>query len=188
MGAEKTNRDLMLRSGATPKRIRAPHNAWTPTLAGRFVEALAETCNVTNAAKVISRSVTDVYRQRAKDASFRGQWDQALAIGYSRLEMMLLERALHGVEKVVVAKDGTSSVMTEYPDRVALTLLRMHRERVATTEQPIAEQEYVEARNRILARIERIRAQKGIRFETKGFLQLEALLKAINRRRASDGQ
>ncbi len=141
-----SGKGLVLRGGATPKRVAARSNEWTPRMAEQFVETLAETCNVTLAAK---------------------------AIGYSRLEMMLLERALHGVEKVVVAKDGTSSVMTEYPDRVALTLLRLHRERVTNSEQPIDEQEYVEARDRILARIERIRVQKGIK--VKGMATVEAL-------------
>lgn len=187
MGNDKTARGLVVRGGACPKTVPARGNDWTPAMADQFIETLAATCNVSLAGKAIGRSMSNVYNRRAKDASFRAQWDQALAIGYSRLEMMLLERALHGVEKVVVAKDGTSSVMTEYPDRVALTLLRMHRERVATTEQPIDEQEYVEARDRILARIERIRVQKGIRFETKGFLRLEALLNAMGRRRAKDG-
>ncbi|MCY7398300.1 MAG: hypothetical protein LH466_05620, partial [Sphingomonas bacterium] len=46
-------------------------------------------------------------------------WDRALAVGYSRLELMLLERALHGVEKVVVARDGSSSVMREYAIKAA---------------------------------------------------------------------
>lgn len=186
MGIAKANNNLVLRGGVSPKRASARASDWTERMAERFVEALAETCNVTLAAKAIRRSYTNVYLHRAKDASFRARWDQALAIGYSRLEMMLLERALHGVEKVVVAKDGTSSVMTEYSDRTALALLRLHRDSVANIEQPIDEQEYVEARDRILARIERIRVKKGIRFETKGFLVLKSLLQR-GRRGAKDG-
>jgi hypothetical protein len=46
----------------------------------------------------IKRSVNTVYERRTKDAAFRAGWDKALAIGYARLEMMMLERALHGVE------------------------------------------------------------------------------------------
>ena len=177
MGAAKANTDrLVLRGGELPKRVAARRNDWTPQLAERFVEALAETCNVTRAAKAICRSISNVYLHRARDAGFRASWDQALAIGYSRLEMMLLERALHGIEKVVVAKDGSTSTMTEYSDRTALALLRMHRDSVTNTEQPVDEQQYVEARDRIMARIERIRVKKGIRFETKGFMQLRALL------------
>ena len=46
----------------------------------------------------------------------------------------MLERALHGVEKTVVARDGTTTVMRHCSDRVALTLLRMHRDSAAMAE------------------------------------------------------
>ena len=99
---------------------------------------------------------------------------------------MLLERALHGVEKVVALKDGGQSVMRDYDNRTALALLRMHRDGVASSEEPIAEQEYSEARDRILARIERIRERKGIRVEKKGLARCDALLTLIGR--ATEGK
>ena len=152
----------------------------------QFVETIADSCNVTLAARAIGRSMTNVYRHRARDATFRRQWEQALAIGYSRLELMLLERALHGVEKVVAHKDGSQSVMRDYDNRTALALLRMHRDGVASSEEPIAEQEYAEARDRILARIERIRERKGIKVEKKGLARCDALLTLIGR--ATEGK
>ena len=172
---------LHLRGGARPKRVTGRRSDWTPAMAERFAETLADSCNVTMAAAAIGRSVSSVYRQRARDASFRAAWEQALAIGFSRLEMMLLERALHGVEKVVTLKDGSQSVMREYDNRTALALLRHHRDTVASSEAPMAEQEYAEARDRIMARIERIRARKGVRVETKGFAALDALLGRVAR-------
>ena len=66
-----SGKGLVLRGGATPKRVAARGNEWTPRMAEQFVETLAETCNVTLAAKAIGRSVANVYRRRAKDASFR---------------------------------------------------------------------------------------------------------------------
>ncbi len=175
-----------VRGGALPKRVVARRNDWTPKMAEQFIEALADSCNVTLAAKAIGRSLTNVYRRRMRDASFRNGWEEALAIGYSRLEMMLLERALHGVEKVVIARDGTSTVMRDYPDRVALALLRMHRDSVAKGAQPIDAQEVAEARDRILARIARLRARgQGKRgqgkMETKGMLMPDALLRRVAR-------
>ena len=89
--------------------------------------------------------------------SFAAAWDRALAIGYSRLELMLLERALHGVEKVTVKRDGSSSVMREYPDRVALTLLRMHRETAAMADETSDGREHDEACDRIIARLRRLK-------------------------------
>ena len=144
-----------------PQRRSGRTSDWTKKMADDFVEMLADTCNVTLAAKAIGRSVGNVYKWRAKDAAFRAAWDGALATGYARLEMMMLERALHGVEKTVVARDGTTIVMREYSDRVALTLLRMHRENAALA-QSIDEDddEYREACERIMERLERLKERE----------------------------
>ncbi len=148
---------LTLRGGGLPKRASGRRSDWTQKMGDRFVETLADTCNVTLAAASIERSIANVYKWRAKDAAFRASWDRALAVGYSRLELMLLERALHGVEKVVLARDGTSSVMREYPDRVALTLLRMHRETAAMAEESVDGREHDEACERIIAKLSRLK-------------------------------
>ncbi len=156
--------------GHAQKRTGRPSD-WTKAMADQFVEVLADSCNVTLAAQAIGRSITNVYRRRSKDASFRAAWDQALAMGYSRLELMLLERALHGVEKVVTARDGTTSVMRHYSDRVALTLLRMHRENAAFVGEGADDEEYEQACERIIGKLERLRERdltgKG-EVQTKG--------------------
>ena len=145
------------------KRIGRPSD-WTDAMADRFVEELADTCNVTLAAKKIRRSIGNIYKQRANNATFRAAWDQALATGYARLEMMMLERALHGVEKTVVARDGTSTTMRHYSDRVALTLLRMHRENVAMADNGTDQsEEYRAACERIVARLERLKEREADR-------------------------
>jgi len=148
---------LRLRGGTLPKRVSGRRSDWTQKMSEQFVETLADTCNVTLAAASIGRSIANVYKWKGKDASFRAAWDRALAVGYSRLELMLLERALHGVEKVVVARDGTSSVMREYPDRVALTLLRMHRETAAMAEESVDGREHEEACARIIGKLSRLK-------------------------------
>lgn len=189
MAARKTNgaAALCLRGGASPKRATGRRSDWTKTMSDRFVETLADTCNVTLAAASIGRSITNVYKRRGKDASFRAAWDRALAVGYSRLEIMLLERALHGVEKVVVARDGTSSVMREYPDRVALTLLRMHRDTAAMAEESTDGREHDEACERIIAKLGRLKARDGAAeaadgIETKGAgARLAAIRRALAR-------
>ncbi len=164
---------LRLRGGVKPKQVAGRRSDWTQKMANQFIETLADTCNVTLAAASIGRSIANVYKWKGKDASFRAGWDRALAVGYSRLELMLLERALHGVEKVVVARDGTSSVMREYPDRVALTLLRMHRETAAMAEESVDGREHDEACERIIAKLSRLKerdagAEEQKEIETKG--------------------
>lgn len=149
------------------KRTGRPSD-WTQAKADKFVEVLADSCNVSLAARTVKRSVGDVYRQRNKDAAFRSAWDQALAIGYARLELMMLERALHGVEKSITLKNGESRIMREYNDRVALSLLRLHRESVGAIHETASEGgDYDEACERILERLQRMRE---VREEKTGLL------------------
>ncbi len=141
------------------KRIGRPSD-WTAEKADKFLKVLADSCNVSLAARAVKRSVQNVYRQRAKNATFRAGWDQALATGYARLEMMMLERALHGTEKHVTLKSGESRIMREYNDRVALALLRHHRENVGQFEQARDEDEYEEACERIIEKLARLRERE----------------------------
>jgi len=140
-----------------PQKRPGRKSDWSEAMRDQFIEVLADSCNVSHAARAIDRSIANVYKQRTIDATFRAQWDQALAIGYARLEMMMLERALHGVEKIIVLKSGETKVMREYSDRVALSLLRLHRENVAVTNEGVDDQDYQEACERIIARLERLR-------------------------------
>lgn len=130
---------------------------WTQAKADKFIEVLADSCNVSLAARAIRRSVSNVYKQRQSNATFRAAWDQALAIGYARLEMMMLERALHGVEKTVKLTSGESRIMREYNDRVALALLRHHRDSVGATESRLDDDDYQEACQRIIDKLARLR-------------------------------
>jgi hypothetical protein len=148
---------LVLEGGARKRKVRPSYRSWTATKARAFLRALAESCNVKLAAKMAKVSTSSVYDRRSKHASFRAAWDNALATGYAQLELMLLERALHGVEKVVITRDGTKTVMREYSDRVALALLRMHRDTAKLADEPVDDMEYEEAKERIIARLDRLR-------------------------------
>jgi hypothetical protein len=173
--------------GNTQKRI-GRQSDFTQAKADKFIQVLADSCNVSLAARAIKRSIGNIYHHRQKDAEFRAAWDQALSIGYARLEMMMLERALHGVEKLVVLKSGETKVMREYSDRVALSLLRLHRENVAEIDSGVDEQEYREACERIIERLSRLRerdqedeAERGL--ETKGSSDAIGLIEYALRRR-----
>lgn len=157
--AATTTRQLVLvRSSKGPQKRTRRDSDWTDAMERQFADVLADSCNVTLAGEAVKRSSGSVYRHRARSAAFRALWDAALATGYSKLELMMLQRALHGVEKIVTGKDGSTSVMREYPDRIALALLKMHRERVDAHENTsVNDAECEEARERIVARLERIR-------------------------------
>ena len=153
---------LVLESGTRVRKVRRSPRSWTAAKQKAFLEALAERCNVKLAERKSGLSTSRAYARRAEDASFRAGWDRALATGFAQLEMMLLERALHGVEKRVVARDGTTTVMREYSDRTALALLRMHRENASFGDESVEETEWQEARDRIVERLSRLREQGEI--------------------------
>lgn len=173
-----------------PQQRKPRRDDWSQAKRDKFIEALADSCNVSLAARAINRSISNVYKQRTTNANFRAAWDQALAIGYARLEMMMLERALHGVEKTVVLKSGETKVMREYSDRVALSLLRLHRENAATFDDGVDDQDYQEACARIIERLGRLRERDEEEdseraLETKGSVDRIALiLWGLRRRRA----
>jgi len=148
---------LVLESGSRKRQVRPSYRSWTAATERKFLVALATCCNVKLAAKMAKVGTSAAYVRRQKNAAFRAAWETALATGYAQLELMLLERALHGVEKIVIARDGTKTVMREYSDRVALALLRMHRDLAKAADEPVDDVEFEEARDRIVARLERLR-------------------------------
>ena len=155
--AKSDNLPLVLEGGARKRKVRPSHRSWTAAKERKFLEGLASCCNVKLAAKLAKVSTSAAYVRRTKNATFRAAWETALATGYAQLELMMLERALHGVEKMVIAKDGSQSATREYNDRVALALLRMHRDTAKTADEPVEEVEFAEAQERVVARLERLR-------------------------------
>ena len=166
MAKRENDPPLLLEGGTRVRRIRTSHRSWTAAKERKFLEALSVSCNVKLAARKAGVSTSAVYVRRAKHAAFRSAWDGALAAGYAQLELMLLERALHGVDKVVVARDGSKTVMREYSDRLALGLLRMHRDNAKIADEDVRPADFEEARERITARIMRLR-ERDADMETK---------------------
>ena len=157
MAKTKTALTLVADGGSRPRLRKRDGRSWTLAKQAIFFETLADSCNVKMAAKSAGVSPSAVYLRREKDATFRIGWEKALAEGYAKLELEVLRRALHGVEKAVT-RGSETTVMREYNDRVALALLRMHRETAAIAgEGGVDEGEYAEACERIAERIERIR-------------------------------
>jgi hypothetical protein len=156
----------ILCAGIRPKLRRVRTRCWTKAKQKKFLETLAESCNVTLAASKAKMSPSGAYKHRKVDAAFRAGWDEALAEGYATLELEMLKRALHGVEKVTTARSGEPTTIRHYDDRIGLALLRMHRDSVAATNNGVDETEVEEARARILERLSRIR-EKMEAVETK---------------------
>ena len=67
---------------------------WSPTIEKLFLEELAQSANVTQSAIVAGTSDKRAWQRRQADAKFRAAFLRALAEGYLRLELRMLERAL----------------------------------------------------------------------------------------------
>lgn len=158
------------------RRVRG--DRWSARAEAAFIAALAESCNVTMSAAAAGVSVSGAYRRRSKDAAFRGKWSEALATGYAQLELEMLERALKGKDKAVTVA-GESRIIKEYDDRIALALLKMHRDTVGEIERGVDGQEHEEAVERILARLQRMRAQLTGECEVKRGIDRIALLAQV---------
>jgi hypothetical protein len=156
---------LILEGVRRVRKVKPRARDWNAKKERTFLSSLTETCNVKLSAKRAGVSPNCVYERRNKNATFRASWDAALSTGYAQLEMMMLERALHGVAKTVTSKDGTTTTMREYSDRTALALLRMHRDNAHYASEGNDSSELEEARERIVERLSRLREQDEI--ETK---------------------
>lgn len=97
-----------------------------------FLEHLAMTSNVKASAKAAGISIAQVYRIKWQDPAFAAAWGEALCQAFEALEIVLLDRAMHGTEKPVFHAGKRIAVTRDFNDAVALKLLDTHRaERVA---------------------------------------------------------
>ena len=152
--------ELVLVSGGKSQMRKASARSWSKAKQSRFLSALVETCNVTRACEEAGVSQSHAYRRRKADAAFRAGWMEALGIAYNRLEMVLLERALNGTERIVTKVDGREERMREYPNQIALSLLKMHRETAVAALAEPPESEVEEVRERLLDKLERLHQRR----------------------------
>jgi len=152
---------LILVGSDKPKLRQAAVRDWSKAKARAFLGALAETCNVSEACRASGVPMTVAYRRRKADAAFRAGWLEAIGVAYQRLELVLLDRAFNGTEKVVKRRDGSEERMLEYSNQLGLTLLKMHRDSAveASTELPASDVD--EIRERIIKKLERLKKRHG---------------------------
>ena len=133
-----------------------------------FFETLADTCNVVRSAKAAGFTANWAYRKRKFDAGFREGWASALAEGYAKLELVLMERAIKGTPKLVRASGGKDRTMREYSPTLAISLLKRHSETALNADRRRPDKdELAEVRERILERLERMR-ERELGIEVKG--------------------
>lgn len=106
----------------------------------RFLQVLAATSNVKAAAAAAGVGTATVYRVRQSDPAFAGNWREAMAAAYERLEAALLARAL-GTEDIDAAIDfGDPKAIfpaTQIDADLALRLLGRHRATAEGRDRPV---------------------------------------------------
>jgi len=160
MARRRKTCELVLVAGERAQMRKPSRRNWTKKQEEKFLSALAETCNVTRACEEAGVSDSQAYRRRKTDAAFRAGWMDSIAAAYQRLELVLLERALNGTEKIIVKTDGREERMREYPNQIALTLLRMHRDTAVEATTEMAPDDVEEIRVRLLEKLKRLRERE----------------------------
>lgn len=147
--------------GRSSPKVRARRSQdITPEQIDDFFAALADTCNVVRSAKAAGFSANWAYRRRKTDASFRAGWARAIAEGYAKLELVLLERAMKGTPKLVRTARGTDRVMREYSTALAVALLKRHADLADSASAEPDEDEVQEVRERILEKLLRLKERE----------------------------
>ncbi|NUQ18612.1 MAG: hypothetical protein HOP95_09195 [Sphingomonas sp.] len=153
----------MLVGGKNPKKRGETKRDWNSEKEEIYVQTLAETCNYTAAAASAGVSVSSALRRRKTHAKFRASCRDAVAFAYERLELAMLDRGLNGSEKIVIRKDGSEERIREYPNAVALTLLRLHREGATEAMNEPDPGDVEELRERLFNKLERLRKREEAR-------------------------
>jgi len=117
-----------------------------------FLAVLAETSNVSAAAREAGVNPSRAYRVRREEADFRREWYAALLEGYEHLELETLYRLRMGTE---AGKDDRKFDIAN-----ALRLLMLHRETVARERAQNGQQDEAAVLAAINQRLETIRARE----------------------------
>lgn len=81
-------------------------DGWTKARREGFFAMLSATCNVRASAAAMGMTDCGAYYVRRRDPVFAGQWQEALAEGYGRLEQALMALALEGIDPAPVIEAG----------------------------------------------------------------------------------
>jgi hypothetical protein len=148
---------LTLVGGKKPQLRKISARSWTKAKQREFFSVLAETCNVKRAAREAGVSASHAYHKRRTEAAFRAGWIEAVGTAYQRLELVLLDRAFNGTEKVITRRDGSEERMVEYSNQLGLALLKMHRDTAGEASTHFAPSQIEEMRERLFNKLKRLK-------------------------------
>ncbi len=100
---------------------------WTKAMRETFLDHLAATCNVREAAAVIGVIPGSVYSLRRREPKFAAAWEEALGLGYQMLETRVVGHVLAGGTRLDPLGCGVDSSLGPIDFESALRLLMAHR-------------------------------------------------------------
>lgn len=92
-----------------------------------FLSTLADTCNVSEAARAAGIGRRTAYEWREADPAFAAQWADAEQQAADKLEREAWRRAVEGTDKPVTFQGVITDTYKEYSDRMLEILLKAHR-------------------------------------------------------------
>lgn len=106
-------------------RLRQRRNGWTEARQRAFIAALARCASVAAAARAVGMTPRSAYRLLDADGAddFARAWDEAVDMGFARVQMRSLERSLNGDWVPIYRRGKLWRVEYRHCDRLAIALL-----------------------------------------------------------------
>ena len=104
-----------------------PTNKWTAPKRRAFLMKLAETGNVSEAARASKVSRSHAYALKMADVAFAAAWTDALESATDVLEAEARHRAVEGVEQPHFHQGQVTGHVRKYSDSLLMFLLKAHR-------------------------------------------------------------
>jgi len=167
---------------AVMPRARPALGRWGKWKEEMFLAELVASANVRRAAKAAGVSTQAVYKRRAKDRRLRQAWDMAVETGRARLAAMLVAAANASLDPDDLPDPESSPLPpVSVGEAIAIARLRGPAETAgrgggAAADDPDddGDNEWEEARDRIVARLGRIRDQENEKYRSGGWAYDEA--------------
>ena len=114
------------RSGGVVQIRKVRRDGWTARKRAVFLGELAQTMNIAHAARTVGISLNSTYALRKRDPAFAAGWLDALSDAYAKVEALLVQRAILGLNTEAL-DTGDTTKLQGLSERGLLGLLSHHR-------------------------------------------------------------
>jgi len=132
-----------------------------------FIEFLARTGSVSQAAEAADLGRTQLYERRRTHKRFAEAWTRALSLGVDRLHDNAMQRALEGEERQIVRGGELVATERRFNDGLMKFLLKAHKPEFAAGAAAASESEQEALAKRLKAASRRLEAHRARQAEKK---------------------